>query len=671
MMSRETENSNPEGINQYTKGARDASKAAHEATKSGADETMSKLSKHELGATPDVQDLHNLNKSSLVSSKRGAFHAAADRHTHLAWVHDIAGEKDKADLHRKASDANMEAAKATGKTGMKHNSYASREIIIANLGTTVREVVENGKRWLVAPLSMLVEGVLNGSKGPLFYPSDEARKTIHKWDRIPITVNHPYHPTTGEPLSFNDQGVAERQQIGEVRDPKWDGKSRAEGWFDEAATRDKAPSIYNSLKAGRAIELSTGLHTDNDPTPGEHNGVAYTAIARNHRPDHLAVLPDQRGACSLDDGCGVGVTNAGGSCWQRFVDFIANTPKHPMSGKFHPQGLMPHASAQKGWADAVGEAVEEGACDCGHCAECLASNSNPNHGPDGKFSSGSDATSKALDASDNVGNNKKTNDAIERLRKAHESGQSGEKIAKHHDRIAAMHQKDADREDRDPNLGDDAQDAADAHRAAAAEHRKRTNNMKLTEPEKKTIVDALVSNSEVYDEADRPTLSAMADAKLLRLNAMFEKKKKKDGDDSEEEEEVENLTSRTAPTMVAAAAHNCAPSTPLSPTTLLSTINTVRLIDRLTAHVTDQTVKDRLVTNLAGKTDAELNDLVLMLPPVSPVANALPSLLPVFGAMPVYNTREQPTDNEQQPSPLKMEVLDYAAISKSRDKRTA
>jgi hypothetical protein len=28
-------------------------------------------------------------------------------------------------------------------------------------------------------------------------------------------------------------------------------------------------------------------------------------VARNYRPDHLAVLPDQRGACSLTDGCGV------------------------------------------------------------------------------------------------------------------------------------------------------------------------------------------------------------------------------------------------------------------------------------------------------------------------------------------------------------------------------
>ena len=38
---------------------------------------------------------------------------------------------------------------------------------------------------------------------------------------------------------------------------------------------------------------------------GDWNGKAYVGIARNYRPDHLAILPDMKGACSIADGAGL------------------------------------------------------------------------------------------------------------------------------------------------------------------------------------------------------------------------------------------------------------------------------------------------------------------------------------------------------------------------------
>jgi hypothetical protein len=53
------------------------------------------------------------------------------------------------------------------------------------------------------------------------------------------------------------------------------------------------------------MELSTGLYVDAELTPGDWKGEEYVAIARNLRSDHLAILPDKIGACSVADGAGL------------------------------------------------------------------------------------------------------------------------------------------------------------------------------------------------------------------------------------------------------------------------------------------------------------------------------------------------------------------------------
>jgi len=45
---------------------------------------------------------------------------------------------------------------------------------------------------------------------------------------------------------------------------------------------------------------------------GDWNEEHYIAIAHNHRPDHLALLPGGRGACSVEDGCGIRVNKKKG-----------------------------------------------------------------------------------------------------------------------------------------------------------------------------------------------------------------------------------------------------------------------------------------------------------------------------------------------------------------------
>lgn len=194
---------------------------------------------------------------------------------------------------------------------------------VINMAARVRREYRDGREYLVAPMTMIVPGVLPGSKGPLYYPPEEVARNVADWDGIPLTV---YHPTDkGQNVSANHPGILERQGIGHVEKPHIGkgGRLRAEGWFDVAKTMSVDPRVVKALNSGQPVELSTGLYTSNVPAPAGsvHNGVdrrgkpysvAYSHIARYYKPDHLAALPDQRGACSLDHGCGILVNHGQG-----------------------------------------------------------------------------------------------------------------------------------------------------------------------------------------------------------------------------------------------------------------------------------------------------------------------------------------------------------------------
>lgn len=171
----------------------------------------------------------------------------------------------------------------------------------------LRYVEVNGRQFAIAPATILQPKVLNGSKGALFYPQEEIAKTYEAWNGRPIVVKHPQR--TGQNVSANHPDIFAKQEIGRVFESKLnkDGANEVEAWFDVELTKRIDNRIWNALVNGEKIELSTGLYTDNDEAPAnsQHNNTPYTHIARNYRPDHLAILIDDIGACSIGDGCGV------------------------------------------------------------------------------------------------------------------------------------------------------------------------------------------------------------------------------------------------------------------------------------------------------------------------------------------------------------------------------
>lgn len=179
------------------------------------------------------------------------------------------------------------------------------ETLLLNLSGNVRRETLDGRNYLVAPMVMLNPGVLNGSRGPLYYPMEEVVSNVDAWNGMPIVINHP--TLNGKPVSARSPEVLEKFGVGYVFKATGENKLAAEAWIDIDKAELVDNRIVDSLNAGLKLELSTGLYVDQEAAEegATFNSQPYSHVARNLRPDHLAILPDTVGACSLNDGCGV------------------------------------------------------------------------------------------------------------------------------------------------------------------------------------------------------------------------------------------------------------------------------------------------------------------------------------------------------------------------------
>jgi len=176
--------------------------------------------------------------------------------------------------------------------------------VTVNFSSPVRKDKMEGRDYIVVPMVMLTEGVHAGSNGPLYYPPDELSKSVTLWDHKPIIVYHPQ--VNGGPVSACDPDILTNRKVGVILHSKYeDGKLKAEAWMEPDRIKVVDSRILDSIENNQKVEVSTGLFTDNEPEEGEWKTETYSAIARNYRPDHLAILPDLKGACSIEDGAGL------------------------------------------------------------------------------------------------------------------------------------------------------------------------------------------------------------------------------------------------------------------------------------------------------------------------------------------------------------------------------
>lgn len=166
-------------------------------------------------------------------------------------------------------------------------------------------VANDGGKFVV-PCVLVQEQVLNGG----LLTIDQITKSLAAWAGKPVVISHPNDPA-GNYKSAIDPQVYETQLIGFVFNPRIeDKKLLGDLHLDEKMICKAGHCELNErLKAGEVIEVSTGYMCEVQKIPGMFGDVPYDEIQENIEPDHLAVLVDEIGACSIADGCGTNRAN--------------------------------------------------------------------------------------------------------------------------------------------------------------------------------------------------------------------------------------------------------------------------------------------------------------------------------------------------------------------------
>lgn len=185
-------------------------------------------------------------------------------------------------------------------------SKANNASTTNNKGYIIRKEELEGRKYSVVPVVMMVEGVHEGNAGKIFYSAEELSKYAQAWNGRDVPVYHPEEG--GEAISANSPEVIKKYSIGRVFNAKFDEDKKAlvaELWIDEIKANKINKNVLTIINSGGNLEVSTGMFFDSIEEKGKWNDEDYIAIASNIRPDHLAVLPGEEGACSWKDGCGV------------------------------------------------------------------------------------------------------------------------------------------------------------------------------------------------------------------------------------------------------------------------------------------------------------------------------------------------------------------------------
>lgn len=172
---------------------------------------------------------------------------------------------------------------------------------------SARNEMRDGREWLVAPVVALVPGVLNQE---LVLP-DEIGRYTPAWDDSPVTVYHPHDGVSH--VSARSIDMLEAFACGRLYDVRFeDGRLKGDVWLDISRLGtfgEAGDAILRQIVEGTGCEVSTGYFRDVEESSGTYKGKPYLTVARNIRPDHLALLPAAEGACNWADGCGVPRTN--------------------------------------------------------------------------------------------------------------------------------------------------------------------------------------------------------------------------------------------------------------------------------------------------------------------------------------------------------------------------
>lgn len=177
--------------------------------------------------------------------------------------------------------------------------------IVSNANTKYRYETLKNVDYLVVPVVMLNVGVHAGTVGPLMYTANQMKAAIHSWNLKPVVLNHPAGGSAADPVFL------EAASVGILLNTQFNNDElTSEAWIEIDRLETLDADMLADIRAGKVIEVSTGLFAANSGEAGTFNNESYDGEAIDHQPDHLALLANAEGACSIKKGCGLQVQNA-------------------------------------------------------------------------------------------------------------------------------------------------------------------------------------------------------------------------------------------------------------------------------------------------------------------------------------------------------------------------
>jgi hypothetical protein len=185
-------------------------------------------------------------------------------------------------------------------------STKTRMLHLRTLGIAPRLEQLHGRDHLVVPVVALMEGVIHAvnAETPEYVTPEFLTAAAESWNDRPLVLGHP--TKNGIQISAGSPGVWDKQGFGRIYNSGMkNGKLQMEAWADieklEALGQQR---MLDDLRAGRPVEISVGANVRTLPGTGNHKGKDYKAKWIGGSGDHLAFLPNGRGACSVEMGCG-------------------------------------------------------------------------------------------------------------------------------------------------------------------------------------------------------------------------------------------------------------------------------------------------------------------------------------------------------------------------------
>ena len=181
------------------------------------------------------------------------------------------------------------------------------------VNSDIRTETIEGVEFTVIPSRTLPKDVVMNS---IMYPSEEVEAAISTLDMSPVTIGHPvvngkFAPAS-DPISQAAYGIlgAHNRVKGKTDDGRWVVEKLIP--TEQLQNTERGKNLAEAIKHKRPIHTSTGVYLTKEPEVGVNAmGQEYTSRAKIDRFDHDAILLNEVGAATPEQGVGIFVNAKG------------------------------------------------------------------------------------------------------------------------------------------------------------------------------------------------------------------------------------------------------------------------------------------------------------------------------------------------------------------------